>query len=189
MWSCSPIKALWGRRSQLPVRDGLPVQEEVKGKNIKAYYIDYPSPLFFKSKDGLIKFIDNTINGVRGGVKNLNAYVRETVLKECKNPKVVLVGYSIGALVINKWLSKEKTKNDLWDYISAVELYGDPLWHRYGPPYPGGTKDTYEGVLRRISLGLISIFNKDPYNNNPQGPGEDLSIWFIERCIIRITLS
>jgi hypothetical protein len=86
------------------------------------------------------------------------------------------VGYSTGALVINEWLNKNK---ELWQYISAVELYGDVLWHRHGPPFLGGDPDTYEGVLRRLvlkqALFLIGFSlwddKNDPYMNGfPQGP-------------------
>jgi hypothetical protein len=150
-------------------------------KDIKEYYINFPSPGFLAEGDDAITFMYNTIGGVNIGVDNLNKYVRGTVLEEtllevCRDPKIVLVGYSIGAVVINEWLNKNK---DLWQYIKAVELYGDILWRRYGPPFPDGAKDTYEGVLRRLGIieimrlsGLISSEN-DPYAKNfpeVQGP-------------------
>jgi hypothetical protein len=64
-------------------------------------------------------------------------------------------------------------------YIKAVELYGDILWRREGPPYLGAPKDTYEGVLRR--LGLSS--DRDPYKNLPQGPGGELTERWQSRCL------
>jgi hypothetical protein len=39
--------------------------------------------------------------------------------------KIALVGYSMGAWVINKWLKDHPSE---WILISAVVLYGDPCW-------------------------------------------------------------
>jgi hypothetical protein len=111
-------------------------------------------------------------------MEELGKRVRE-VLETCSEPKIVLVGYSVGALVINQWLSRHQ---DLWSYIRAVELYGDPMWRRYGPPFPAGTPDTYEGVLRRLPPGLDSTL-VDLYAASPQGPGGELSKRWQSRCL------
>lgn len=39
--------------------------------------------------------------------------------------KVALVGYSMGAWVINKWIMDNRPE---WNMIKAVVLYGDPCW-------------------------------------------------------------
>ena len=39
--------------------------------------------------------------------------------------KVALVGYSMGAWVINKWLADHPRE---WSMIKAVVFYGDPCW-------------------------------------------------------------
>ncbi len=39
--------------------------------------------------------------------------------------KIALVGYSMGAWVINKWIVDHPLE---WDMIKAVVLYGDPCW-------------------------------------------------------------
>jgi hypothetical protein len=109
------------------------------------------------------------------GVLKLNKFVRETVLTECENPKIVLVGNSLGAWVINEWLNFNK---DLWGYISAVELYGDTLWHRFGPASLGDPPETYKGLARHAGIFYA-------YDNNPQGPGGELSTRWQSRCLVR----
>src|SRR5205807_1788630 len=123
------------------------------------------------------------LNALPIGMSNLDTYVRDTVIQKegCKSPKIVLVGYSFGAVIVNEWLSKNQ---DLWQYIKAVELYGDMLWYRKGPPFPGGSVDTYEGVLRGGLLSLLGLY--DPYTSGfPQGPkgkDGDLSDRWQSRC-------
>jgi Cutinase len=104
------------------------------------------------------------------------------VLRECPNPRIFLVGYSLGSWVIDEWLSREKEQGggkDLWDYIKAVELYGDPLWYRRGSAYLGGPVDTYGGLARR----RLTPVKPNPYENNTQGPGGDLSNRWQSRCL------
>jgi hypothetical protein len=103
-------------------------------RNVTRHYLRYPNPN--QPSWDVVGNLGYILGAKIRGVMELNKFVRETVLKECpkdKNPKIVLVGYSLGAWVINDWLDGN---NDLWDYIRAVELYADPLWYRFGPAFP-----------------------------------------------------
>jgi hypothetical protein len=63
---------------------------------------------------------------VKDGETNLqNALTSYT--RGCKpsQDKIVLVGYSMGAWVINKWLMEHHSE---WPMIKGMLLYGDPCW-------------------------------------------------------------
>ena len=92
----------------------------------------------------------------REGVSKLDAQV-QGILKACANPKIALVGYSLGAWVVDDWLSRGKHL----EFIEAVELYGDPLWSRKSH------HDTYEGIARREGITV----KPDAYKLSPPGPG------------------
>ena len=67
-------------------------------------------------------------DAVQDGEDNLqSALVSYT--KGCKTTqdRIVLVGYSMGAWVINQWLSDPKYRSE-WSMIKGVLLYGDPCW-------------------------------------------------------------
>jgi hypothetical protein len=190
--------------SQILVETATEFSEAAKGKNVKPpHYIEYPNPDILMSVliaialnniiPGVSVFLQDLKDALSIGVEELNAYVRGTVLKECpknKDPKIVLVGYSLGTWIINEWLNREESAGggkNLWKYISAVELYGDVLWRRKGPPYPAGGVDTYEGVLRRLNIPtLIGLpIKNDPYaeGKEVQGPGGELSKRWQSRCL------
>jgi Cutinase len=65
-------------------------------------------------------------NAVNAGESALQSYVA-TWASGCplSQDKIALVGYSMGAWVINKWLNDHPGE---WIMISAVVLYGDPCW-------------------------------------------------------------
>ena len=60
------------------------------------------------------------------GENNLQAAIT-SYTKGCSvsQDKIALVGYSMGAWVINKWILDHPLE---WDMIKAVVLYGDPCW-------------------------------------------------------------
>lgn len=73
----------------------------------------------------------------------------------CPHTPISLVGYSLGALLINNMLT---SYGDEWDFIDAVELYGDPCWYN-----PHGD---YQGLARyaaTVGLGLGCF----PQNTHP----------------------
>jgi hypothetical protein len=130
--------------------------EKAGKKNVAYYSLTYAAPLDFDFQKTII-----FLNARNSGVDELNKYIRGTVLQEmvrkvCKDdPKIVLVGYSLGAWVINYWLSQPENK-DLLKYITAVELYGDPAWSHNG----------YAGLVSRLGISGVS---PDPYANNAWG--------------------
>jgi len=170
-----------------------------KGKrNIRLRLLAYPAGTFA----GWVNPI-SMIGAKNTGVSRLDYYVRERVLKECpeeQHPKIVLVGYSLGAWVIDNWLLKTQCiqrvkkgvclkwkfqNEDLWEYISAVELYGDPMWYRSGPAFPGEDQQVpheHKGLAR-----YLQPF-PGPYERNqgpsPQGKGDTLSNRWQSRCLV-----
>jgi hypothetical protein len=64
--------------------------------------------------------------------------------------KVALVGYSMGAWVINKWIVDHPSE---WDMIKAVVLYGDPCW----------VDGNDEGLAREFPLGSYGCMPTPDY--------------------------
>ena len=68
----------------------------------------------------------NAVTAVSDGVSALssavNGWVAGCPLSELN---IALVGYSMGAWIINDWLVHNQAS---WKYIKAVVLYGDPCW-------------------------------------------------------------
>jgi predicted esterase len=66
------------------------------------------------------------VTAVSNGVSQLDKYFNNWISGcQIDQPKIALVGYSMGAWVINDWL--DHNPGD-WIYIKAVVLYGDPCW-------------------------------------------------------------
>ena len=63
---------------------------------------------------------------VQDGENNLQADLI-SYTRGCKTSqdRIVLVGYSMGAWVVNKWLVNHRSE---WPMIKGVLLYGDPCW-------------------------------------------------------------
>ena len=137
--------------------------------NVKGCALDYAGSL------------ENLLAGaVDPGVEELDEYIRDEILKVCPTQSIVLAGYSLGAWIIDDWLRRNK---DVWPNIVAVELYGDPLWHRAGNAYLGGPIVSYDGVARLLGLHLGVLRDRpDPYMDNQQGP-VGLSDRWQSRCL------
>jgi hypothetical protein len=108
------------------------LREKPGNARVKVDYLVYPAAdltylLLLAPELAAALFINDLIAAKDSGVIALNEHVRNTVLRECPNPKIVLVGYSLGAWVIDDWLSRRENEI-LWQHIRAVELYGDPQW-------------------------------------------------------------
>jgi hypothetical protein len=58
----------------------------------------------------------------------------ESFSHACPGTPISLVGYSLGALLINNLLSFHDTE---WSFIDAVQLYGDPCWRNPHAHYRG----------------------------------------------------
>jgi hypothetical protein len=78
----------------------------------------------------------------------------ETLSRSCPATPISLVGYSLGALLIDNMLSSYSGE---WKFITAVELYGDPCWYN-----PHGE---YRGLARyAATIGLrLGCFSEGAY--------------------------
>jgi hypothetical protein len=151
------------------------------GKNVRGYAIDYPAPVWTVATHAVIA---NVAIG-KAALGNRFNKIRESCVLP-KLPSVVLVGYSLGAWVINEWLSAPETQV-FWWLIEAVELYGDPLWSRFGPAFPAAQPQHYKGLVRHahdLDLLPTGVIIPPFYDNNPQGPGGDLSARWQSRCLV-----
>lgn len=166
------------------------------GKNVRGYAIDYLGAAWqlptLAVTDGSFKLDERVYKIVINSVIN-------SQINGCLTPSIVLEGYSLGAWVINEWLSQHPER---WTDIGAVELYGDPLWYRTD------TIDTYRGVARVVGdlatgaellrpgllqrvAGVVGDLTgwlgtlpyPDPYANNPPGPGVGLSDRWRSWCL------
>jgi Cutinase len=52
----------------------------------------------------------------------------------CPDTPISLVGYSLGAMLINDMLSSYRNE---WNHLDAVEFYGDPCWYNPNRDYRG----------------------------------------------------
>jgi hypothetical protein len=76
-------------------------------------------------------------------VKNVAGSLSTTltgITRACPNMSVSLVGYSLGAWIINYMLI---THQQLWPHINSVAYYGDPCWYN-----PSGK---YTGLAQRVT--------------------------------------
>lgn len=64
------------------------------------------------------------------GVRNLQSAITQGNNSTCPgNRHIALVGYSMGAWVVDKWLQQHKNE---WSEVTAVTLFGDPCWTSSG---------------------------------------------------------
>jgi cutinase len=70
--------------------------------------------------------IDDYANELEGELESFSS--------SCPDTPISLVGYSLGALLINNMLSSHSHE---WSFIDAVELYGDPCWYNPHGDYRG----------------------------------------------------
>jgi len=126
-----------------------------------AHYISlaYHAP-DFKSWNDIANLI---VPAEQEGVQNLTVLIRKEnngILRNCPTQSIVLVGYSLGAWIVNDWLDKNM---DIWPNIVAVELYGDPLWEHWVNDF--GQNRLYAGLAQFV------VPNSRPYEgDSPQGP-------------------
>jgi hypothetical protein len=74
----------------------------------------------------------------------------EHLSRSCPDTPISLVGYSIGALLINDMLASYHNE---WNYLAAVEFYGDPCWSDPQRGYRGLARYAAAAGLR---LGCFS---------------------------------
>ena len=82
-------------------------------------------PVLYPAADGfnLLGTWDTYMND---GVRNLQSDITQGNSSTCSGDRhIALVGYSMGAWVVDKWLQQHKNE---WNEVTAVALYGDPCW-------------------------------------------------------------
>jgi len=62
--------------------------------------------------------------------------------KKCPSMRILLVGYSMGAWIINDMLTQMLAVGHGWSNIKAIQLYGDPCW------YSNSKSGSYKGLAR-----------------------------------------
>jgi Cutinase len=73
------------------------------------------------------------------GERNLQAEITSWNNRTCAGDRhIALVGYSMGAWVIDKWIIDHKSE---WGEVKAVSLFGDPCWT--SPKYNAGLTRLY----------------------------------------------
>ena len=65
---------------------------------------------------------------------HLEKYLLEPITSVCPGTEIDLVGYSLGAWIINYMLT---TFNTEWSHIGAAVFYGDPCWYNSSGGYTG----------------------------------------------------
>ena len=87
---------------------------------VLTYPVSYPT--IYPSN---LASLATTNSALATGEKNLNSDITSSKGCSVSQDKIALVGYSMGAWVINKWIVDHRPE---WKMIKAVVLYGDPCW-------------------------------------------------------------
>lgn len=140
---CAAVRVLGVRGSGETASDsggfGRTVQAAVKvfrrrvERRVEVESIDYPAFGFDVGFSDPVRYYD----GVRRGIQELKSALLDD-LGNCPKQSVVLVGYSQGAMVVNRALGDLARRRSVLRAIAAVELLADP--QRLGSaPYVEGT--------------------------------------------------
>jgi hypothetical protein len=106
-----------------------------RGESVDAYAYDTFPVSAFAAKDkkhlllalnDLVKKVDQTALGLETQLKAIST--------ACPSTSISLVGYSMGAWIVNDMLSSYTAE---WPHIKAVVLYGDPCWRNKSGSYIG----------------------------------------------------
>lgn len=117
---------------------------------VRMDYFAYPTVTFAEYLPVSWLVLRTTIHDYAGRLQaELEAFSRS-----CPDTPVSLVGYSLGALLIDSMLSSHRGEQG---FIDAVELYGDPCWYN-----PHGN---YRGLARYAATARLRLgcFPADPY--------------------------
>lgn len=97
---------------------------------------------------------------------HLEKYLLEPITRVCPGTEIDLVGYSLGAWIINYMLT---TFNTEWSHIGAAVFYGDPCWYNSSGGYTGMARyaggcipeSTYPDPISRSSspFQVLSVCN------------------------------
>jgi hypothetical protein len=116
------------------------------------------------------------------GVRNLQSDVAQGDKATCAGDRhIVLVGYSMGAWVVDKWLQQHRNE---WGEVAAVTLFGDPCWTSSGDNEgltrlflgsygcPSGKTYPYPVAKGSVPFPVASYsLNKDPVSGLGFGGG------------------
>jgi Cutinase len=109
----------------------LAVDEQKLGEHgARLEYYSYPTVTFAGYLPVNWPALRTTINDYAG---ELEAEL-ESFSHACPDTPISLVGYSLGALLINHMLSSYSHE---WNFIDAIALYGDPCWYNPHGDYRG----------------------------------------------------
>jgi hypothetical protein len=90
-------------------------------------YTAKPVPYLAASRYNLV---GTWVTYMNDGVRNLQSAITQGNNSTCSGDRhIALVGYRMGAWVVDKWLQQHK--ND-WNEVTAVTLFGDPCWTSSG---------------------------------------------------------
>jgi hypothetical protein len=136
------------------------------------YFEQVPYPTLQEAVWGKGDFEVNVFPYLNDGESALQAKVSTWLDEACKSyqDQISLVGYSMGAWVIQKWLVDHSTE---WKYIRTVVLYGDPCWtdhsedgglvRLFGGSYGCGPASTYPAPAASVPFQEFSYsLGKDP---------------------------
>ena len=133
---CPDVDVTFARATTEPPGVGVVGQEfldslrsQVGGRSIAVYPVNYPAS-------------DDFVPSVNAGTSDANAHV-QSMIANCPNTKMVLGGYSQGALVIDQitiaqmpvaGFAPETLSADQADHVAALALFGNPSDRYLGAP-------------------------------------------------------
>ncbi len=134
--ACSDVEVVFARATTEPPGLGQAGQvfvdtlrSQASGKTVSAYAVNYPAS-------------EDFVSSASAGAADANAHVQRTVAS-CPNTKVVLGGYSQGALVVDLitaiplsigGFTPAPLGPEVADHVAAVAVFGNPLGRYVGAP-------------------------------------------------------
>jgi cutinase len=134
--TCPDVEVTFARATTEPPGVGVVGQEfvdslrsQVGGRSVAVYAVNYPAS-------------DDFVPSVNAGTSDASAHV-QSMIANCPNTKMVLGGYSQGALVIDQLtiaqfpiagLVPETLSADQADHVAALALFGNPADRYLGAP-------------------------------------------------------
>jgi cutinase len=113
------------------------IRSQVPGRSVGVYPVNYPAT-------------DDYRNSSIAGENDASAHV-ETVVANCPDTKIVLGGYSQGAMVMN--MTTGSLPPQAADHVAAVALFGSPS-STYAGTLMGGALPTVAPAYRAKSIDL-----------------------------------
>jgi|ERR1700712_2327945 cutinase len=134
--ACPDVEVVFARATSEPPGLGQAGQvffdtlrSQTRGKTVSTYAVNYPAS-------------EDFVSSASAGAADANARVQSTVAS-CPNTKVVLGGYSQGALVVDLitaiplsigGFTPAPLAPELADHVAAVAVFGNPLGRYVGAP-------------------------------------------------------